>query len=168
MHSVLKSRNSDGNGRTLPMTEASGRDIVLRGLVLLGAAVGLLTEIFSLFHGLRRVPVLGARIIVLPAIAFISGRRKPPHGFDVRNQVMLQPLAEYFMRYTYVLSGGDHFVNLVQFLGFMGSVTGVLLVAQALALGRSVSTSVRTDRNCGSLTPSRMRSTSSTPSRIPL
>lgn len=72
------------------MTEASGRDIVLRGLVLLGAAVGLLTEIFSLFHGLRRVPVLGARIIVLPAIAFISGRRKPPNGFDLRN-LLFQP-----------------------------------------------------------------------------
>ncbi len=51
------------------------------------------------------------------------------------NQIMLQPLAEYFQLHTYVLSGGDRFVNLVQFLGFVGSLIGVSLVAQAMGAG---------------------------------
>lgn len=51
------------------------------------------------------------------------------------NQIMLQPLAEYVMLHTYVLSGGDRFINLVQWLGFGGSIVGVSLVAGALGLG---------------------------------
>lgn len=52
------------------------------------------------------------------------------------NQIMLQPFAEYAMAQTYLLSGGDHFVNLVQWTGFIGSVVAVSLIAQAMGLGR--------------------------------
>jgi len=52
------------------------------------------------------------------------------------NQVMLPPLAEYIMLHTYILSGGDHYVNLVQFLGFLGSLAAVSLVARSLGAGR--------------------------------
>jgi 4-amino-4-deoxy-L-arabinose transferase-like glycosyltransferase len=52
------------------------------------------------------------------------------------NQIMLQPLAEYFALHTYLLSGGDRYVNLVQWMGFAGSIIAVSLVALALGASR--------------------------------
>ncbi|HLK68153.1 MAG TPA: hypothetical protein VKU19_32190 [Bryobacteraceae bacterium] len=51
------------------------------------------------------------------------------------NQISLQPVAEYMMLHTYVLTGGDHLVNLVAFLGFVGSIMTVSATAGRMGLG---------------------------------
>jgi hypothetical protein len=51
------------------------------------------------------------------------------------NQIMLQPLNEYLMLHTYVLSGGDRFINLLTFAAFLGCIMGVSALAGAMRLG---------------------------------
>ena len=50
------------------------------------------------------------------------------------NQIMLQPLAEYFMLHTYVLTGGDRLINLIAFAAYAGSIAGVSAIAGAFGL----------------------------------
>jgi hypothetical protein len=48
------------------------------------------------------------------------------------NQIDFPPLAEYFMLHTWLLSGGDHFVNFVGFNSFAASILGVTAIASEL------------------------------------
>jgi hypothetical protein len=48
------------------------------------------------------------------------------------NQVCLQPLAEYFALHTYLLTGGDRFVNLLTCAAFLASIVGVSTLAGAM------------------------------------
>ncbi len=50
------------------------------------------------------------------------------------NQIMLQPLAEYLMLHTYLLTGGDRLINLIAFAAYAGSIVGVSAVAGAFGL----------------------------------
>ena len=50
------------------------------------------------------------------------------------NQISFPPLAEYLMLHTYVLSGGDRFVNLVGAAAWLASVVGVSAIASTMGL----------------------------------
>ncbi len=52
------------------------------------------------------------------------------------NQIMLQPLAEYVMLHTFILSGGDRFINFVQWVSSLGCVIGVSAIASCLGARR--------------------------------
>lgn len=51
------------------------------------------------------------------------------------NQVMLQPFAEYLTLNGYVVSGGDRFANLGQWLASVGCAIGVSLIAKRFGAG---------------------------------
>jgi hypothetical protein len=173
------------------------RDRFLRGIVLFGLALPLITETLSAFTALTRGPLIVAWLLLVAATLTIPSIRRalrithsqltfPPLTFDpvillcaigivailtltavtaafsppnssdamayhmprivywaeqasVRffptpylNQIMLQPLAEYLMLDTYILSGGDRFINFVQWFSSVVCVIGVSTVARCL------------------------------------
>jgi hypothetical protein len=53
------------------------------------------------------------------------------------NQISQPPLAEYLTLHTYLLTGGDHFVNLLTFAAFLAGVIGVSALAAAMGVNRT-------------------------------
>jgi hypothetical protein len=51
------------------------------------------------------------------------------------NQISLQPLTEYFFLHTYVISGGDRFINPVTCAAFLAAIVGVSALTGALGAG---------------------------------
>jgi Dolichyl-phosphate-mannose-protein mannosyltransferase len=168
------------------------RDRILRALVLLGAAVWLITELLSGFNATRQAPLiicwllLGAmafqrwgRGFRLPrppatdflvaaclagcaailALTFLTAAFSPPNSADAMayhlprvaywaeqasvrffptnylNQIMLQPFAEYVMLQSYVLTGGDHFINFGQWLASAASIIAASSIAREWGAG---------------------------------
>jgi hypothetical protein len=52
------------------------------------------------------------------------------------NQVMLGPMAEYLDLHSYLISGGDHFINLLTFGAWLASIVAVSALAGAMGIGR--------------------------------
>jgi hypothetical protein len=163
------------------------RDQLLRTLVLLGTATVLITEVLSMFHLLRPVPlaicwaavlvviarrtelrmkwsvrpvetVIFGFVSIITVLIAVTALLYPPNSADAMayhmprvvywaqsgsvaffptpylNQIMLQPMAEYVMLHTYLLSGGDRLVNLIACGAFAGFVIGVSGIAAAMGL----------------------------------
>ncbi len=53
------------------------------------------------------------------------------------NQITLSPLAEYLMLHSYILTGGDHFINLLTCFAFLAGIIAVSALAGALGHGRN-------------------------------
>ena len=64
-----------------------------------------------------------------------QGSLRPFPTHDTR-QLFMPPWSEYAMLQLRLLSGGDHFANLVQWLGFAGTIGGAALLARSLGGGR--------------------------------
>lgn len=52
-------------------------------------------------------------------------------------QLFMPPMAEYAMLHSFVLTGGDRLVNLVQWTGFAGSIAAAALLAREFGCGHS-------------------------------
>jgi hypothetical protein len=139
----------------------NARTLLLCWIAVIALAVALRGRLFSAADPVRLAWPEWLGIAAISVVALIAGYTallSPPNSADAMayhmprviywaqrgsvaffpapylNQIMLQPVAEYFMLHTYLLSGGDRFVNLVQWIGMAGSALAVSSIAEALGL----------------------------------
>ena len=107
---------------------------LLDGICLLGIAA--IIAIVGLIAWLSPPNSSDAMAYHLPRVVYWAQQRSVAFfPTDYYNQIMLQPLAEYIMLHTFVLSGGDHWVNFVQWLGMLGSTIAVSSIAGLFGAG---------------------------------
>jgi hypothetical protein len=128
-------------------------------LVLVAAIVYLWRHRPAVKVTLRRVEtIIGVGIAIMASLIGYTAWLSPPNSADAMayhmarvvywaqagsvafyptsylNQIMMQPLAEYCMLHSYVIFGGDRFINLVTTGTYLGSIIAVSLLAAALGL----------------------------------
>jgi len=123
-------QNPAGTGRegVVPSLSASTRldRLMIAAMLLIGGLVGI-TAIVSPPNGSDQLQYHLPRVVEWASrhsVAFF-----PTHYYV---QLFAPPLAEWTMLHSYVLAGSDRFVNLVQWLAFVGSGIGVSLIAKEL------------------------------------
>jgi hypothetical protein len=68
-------------------------------------------------------------------VMWMSNHRVSFYPTPDYQQLVFAPWAEYAMTQTMLLSGGDRFANLVEFLSYLGSALGVSMIAKYLGAG---------------------------------
>ncbi len=112
---------------------------ILPAEAVLAAAIGAIAALVGLTAALSAPNTYDAMAYHLPRVVYWAQAGSveffPTSYFT---QISLPPMAEYAMLHTYVLSGGDRFVNLIAAAAFACAIAGVSSLAGALGANSKV------------------------------